>query len=160
MELMPALELEKYVETARAQKVADATIRATLIQSGWGADEVDDALTPTNISPSVPPPPVPHFGMWVAFKYILLFICLYVSFTSLGGILHHAVDKYIPDKLDQSSYYSNFSGDDFLMKAYMSSILVAFPIFALLFISLKKEVITKPGVKNLRARKLLIYITL
>ncbi len=154
-------DLLKYIEAARAQKVPDETTKAQLIKSGWSEHDVTDALTPSSASgPSLPPPPVPQFGMWVSFQYIILFICLYVWATSFGGILHHGVDKLIKDELDNTSLNYYGSVDDWLLKTYIAGISVAFPIFALLFIVLKRQLLNKPAVKNLRARKILIYLTL
>lgn len=119
----------------------------------------DEALMPKRDTPAdLAPSPVPHFGMWVAFQYIILFIALYVSATSFVGILHYLVKKLIPDALDKTSYFSAF--EDSLMRGYLAALIVAFPIFAFLYLVLKKQVLQKPAIRNLRVRKLLIYITL
>lgn len=153
-------ELEKYVKSAREQKVPDEQIRMQLVQSGWAEAEVIEAMVPSSLSvPTLPPPPVPHFGMWVAFQYIILFISLYMSATSFAGILHYAVSKLIPDALDKTSYLGSFY-DNYLIRGYLAALIVAFPIFAFLYLLLKKQVLATPAIRNLRARKQLIYITL
>ena len=157
---MPNPELEKYIASAREQKVPDDQIRSQLIKSGWPESDVGEALAPKPLSSvGLPPPPAPHFGMWVTFQYIILFISLYVSGTALGGILHNAVNRFISDPLDQTRYYSS-GVDDFMLRGYLAAIIVAFPIFAFLFVILKKQAIEKSGVRSLRARKILIYLTL
>lgn len=100
----------------------------------------------------------PHFGMWVAFQYVILFISLYISFTSLGFLLHDTVDKYIPDPAKTINVYSMISSS--LLRWYIAALIVVYPIFAFLFITAKKQVLKNPDLKNLRARKILIYITL
>ncbi|MBI2595937.1 hypothetical protein HYW46_04355 [Candidatus Daviesbacteria bacterium] len=153
-------ELIKYITQARTQKVTDEQIKAHLIKSGWSEHDVNEALAPSTPGINLPPPPVPQFGMWVSFQYILLFICLYVSFTSLGGILHHAVDQLIKDSIDRTTLNYLSYADNWLLKGYIAGIIVTFPVFAALFLLLKHQLITKPGIRNLRARKVLIYLTL
>ena len=102
--------------------------------------------------------PVSQFGMWVAFLYVILFITLYVSATSLGGILHYAVDQFFKDNLDKVDYFRSIG--KVLLTGYQAGLIVAFPIFASLFLFLKNQSIKNPQVKLLRTRKILIYLTL
>jgi len=160
---MPNPELEKYIVSSREQKISDDEIRTHLLKSGWSESEILETLNPIpTVAPNVPPPPVPRVGMWVAFEYVILFIALYISATSIGGILHYAVDKYLPDTLKNSDVgaYIGATFSDVILKGYLAGLIVAFPIFALLFVLLKKEILSKPAVKSLRARKLLFYITM
>jgi hypothetical protein len=157
---MPNPDLEKYISTAREQKISDEQIKTQLIKSGWKEDQVTEALSPHEGSaPNLPPPPVPRLGMWVAFQYIILFITLYLSAISVGGILHNGVNRIFQDSLDQANYFSN-TFDDFLLRGYLAALIVSFPIFALLFVMAKKQLSEQPAVRNLSVRKLLIYITL
>src|SRR3989344_29011 len=113
---MPNPDLEKYINSAREQKITDSEIREQLVKAGWSESDVTSALSPKSTSNiNLPPPPVPQFGMWVTFQYILLFICLYVSATSLGGILHRVVDKYLPDNVDRIDYFGSY-----LLKGYLA----------------------------------------
>ena len=156
---MPNLELEKYIKAAKEKGISEEIIKSQLIKTGWPEHEVTEALSPqAQNSVNLPPPPVPQFGMWIAFQYVILFITLYASATSLGGILHDAVDRYIPDLLSKTYTLPGFN--DTLLKIYLAAIIVTFPVFAILFVTLKKQVLEKPAVRNLRARKQLIYITL
>lgn len=155
-------ELDKYIEGARAQKVNDTIIREQLVKAGWSENDVKEALTPRVDSPiNLPPPPVPQFGMWVTFEYVLLFISLYVTATAFAGILHNWVDSVLKDTLTTSSYNSySSSPDDYLLRIWIACIIVGFPLFAILFVAVKKQLMDKPAIKNLRARKQLIYVTL
>jgi len=156
---MPNPDLEKYIAAARAQKAPDDQIKQQLLTGGWAEAEVTAALTPQpQGAPNLPPPPAPRFGMWVAFQYIILFISLYLTATALGGVLHIAVDNIFQDKIDPYDYGRNINS--FLLNFYLAFLIVGFPIFAWLFIVLKKQAIQKPAVKNLTARKVLIYLTL
>lgn len=112
--------------------------------------------------------PTQHFGMWVAFQYILLFISMYVAFIAFVGISEIAVDKYIPktapsDMSGSSLYYSNPYSSEFRstqLKIHISAIIVTYPIFALLFMYLAKQELQNPSIKSIKARKTLIYFTL
>lgn len=159
---MPNGELTKYISSARSQNINDDTIKAKLIESGWPEKEVSAAFSPPSTSAvNMPlPPPVLHFGMWVAFQYIILFITLYIWATCFGGILHYAVDQNFKDKIDTLSYsYGTLLGLSF-MPGYLAGLIVSYPIFAALFLILKKQTLEKPGMKNLKIRKILIYLTL
>lgn len=154
-------ELEKYIAAAKEKGAPTDTIKSALLKAGWGEIEINEALNPEkSVDSALPPPPAPHFGMWVSFQYILLFICLYISATALGIVIHHAVNKYLPDNLDNVGYYSYYSSDDWYLNGAVAAIVVSFPVFAFLFISLKRLSLVKPGVKNLRLRKILVYLTL
>lgn len=152
---MPNSELLNFIQNAKAKKVPEDTIRGQLLKTGWSEYDINEAMTPNSSSGiNMPPPPVPHFGMWVAFQYIILFITLYIWATAFGGMLDYIVDKYLPDTL-----YARGGFNSFVMW-YLACLIVVFPIFAFLFLVLKKQAINKPAVKNLRARKVLIYLTL
>lgn len=156
---MPNPDLEKYIADARTQNATNDQIKQQLVRSGWAESDVAAALTPQPLeTPNLPPPPVPRLGMWVAFQYIILFISLYLSATAVGGILHTVVDNLFKDRLNQFDYGSTIN--NYLLNFYLAFLIVGFPIFAWLFIVLKKQVIQKPAIKNLTARKILIYITL
>lgn len=156
-------DLEKYVLQLKEKKIPDDQIKERLLKSGWGQREVEQAFQKDDpVAGELPPPPVPHFSMWITFEYILVFISMYVSFTALGGIFHYGVDKFVPDPLQRSVYAYTYSSswNDSMVPGYLAAILVTFPIFAVLFIILRRQMIEKPAVRNIRSRKILIYITL
>lgn len=156
---MASSDLDNYIKTAKGQGIPDDKIKETLVKSGWSEVEVDEALSiKDSTGEHLPPPPVPHFGMWVAFQYVILFVSLYISSLAFAGVAHYTVNKLIPDTLERATYY--FSENDYLLRWYLASLIVAFPIFAAMFLILKRQTINKPMIKNIRARKQLIYITL
>lgn len=157
---MSQTDLQKYVADLKTKNIPDDQIKSKLIQSGWPQQEVEKAFSANLPGTELPPPPVPHFSMWITFQYLLVFISMYVSFTSLGGILHYAVDRNIPDALDVTNYSYGYMLNEVLLTGYIASIIVTFPIFAILFIILRRQTLEKPAVKNIRSRKILIYFTL
>lgn len=161
-------ELEKYINAARERKVSDEVIKSELVKSGWSESEVLEALTPKpSTGIEILPPPARHFGMWVTFQYVLLFISLYVTATAVSSILHYAVDEFIKDPIDKTGYGYGYSGFDYfsllfgdLILIHLAALIVTFPIFASLFLIVNKQAIANPAIKGLKVRKILIYITL
>ncbi|HMS23083.1 MAG TPA: DUF5671 domain-containing protein [Candidatus Levybacteria bacterium] len=152
-------KLRTYIETARGKGATDEQIRGALLKSGWQESIINSSLKEKSIDIlSVPTPPAPHFGMWVGFLYVMLFISLYVWATALGGIFHFAVDELLPDKLDNLQV--TYNTGQYLMQFYIASLMVAYPIFAVLFLILKRQAIKNPAVRGIKVRKFLIYLTL
>ena len=159
---MAQKDLLDYIKNAREQKASDDAIRSQLLKFGWVEAEVNEAMAKkveSDASP-LPPPPAPQIGMWISFQYILLFISLYVAASSLAGILNVAVDKNLPDALDNVLY--SYSGviNSYLLRGYIAALIVSYPIFVFLFLRLTKNLLAKPFLRGLRARKFLIYLTL
>lgn len=157
---MPA-ELDSYIAKAREKKFSDEQIKNQLLSSGWQQDQITQALAqnPTDTSlPPPPPPPVPHVGMWTGFLYVIFFICLYVLATAIGILFHNWVDTIFPLPTDMPDYWGTFRQTE--LQGALAAIIVSFPIFAYLAILLKKQLAKNPAIKNIRSRKLLIYITL
>lgn len=150
--------LTDYITTARAKKATDDQIREALLKNGWQENDVNHALNPVKEDIALMAPPAPHFGMWVVFLYLMLFISLYVFAGALAGVLYSAVTDLIPDALDTVGY--NYSRGNGAMQGYLACLIVGFPIFALLFIILKKQILKTPAIKGLKIRKVLIYFTL
>lgn len=159
--LMSQSELDLYIVKLRDQKISDQQIKSALVQGGWSEKDIETAFASNGSSEmTIPAPPVPHFSMWVSFQYILLFICLYVSATSFGGILHQMVDDYLPDALENTSYSYYGEVNNYLLKGFLAGIIVTYPIFVILFLWLKKQLLKQSRIKSLKARKILIYFTL
>lgn len=152
---MAIQEIDQYVLGARNQGFSDEQIKTQLLKAGWDEKDILVALTP-KLSTQVLPPSVSHFSMWVTFQYVILFISLYVSMIALGGIAHFAVDQLIQDNLRS---YADM-GSSYTIKWYLAAIVVSFPIFSILFLTVKRQELVKPAIKNIKSRKLLIYLTL
>ncbi len=124
---------------------------------------------PTAVPQSLPPPltnqPVAKSSsptMWDAFEHILMFISLYVLATAIVLILNFFIDKWFPGVNVQSYSYGN-SFNDFqvtLLRGYLASLIVSYPLFSFFFLSTTKRTMQNPALRNLKARKSLIYFTL
>ncbi len=158
-----AVTLESYITDARAKNKPNDVIKSALVNAGWPENEVLKALNASPIDPDFAPPPPPpqlaHIGMWTGFLYILFFISLYVLASSIAGLLHNMVDKFLPDIKEVYETYTDVYSNSFNRGA-IAAIIVSYPIFTTLAFMLKKQIVKQPAVKNLRSRKQLIYITL
>ncbi len=155
--------LTSYIGKLRAMNVSDETIKEQLVKNSWQETEVQEALLPSSPSTQtiLPPPPVPRFSMWISFQYVLLFITLWIWSISMGSIWNYAIDKHIPDNLAKSTSYGYMNAfNSTLLQGYLAAIVVAYPFFIGLFISLDKQVGINPGVRNIKTRKILMYFTI
>lgn len=115
---------------------------------------------------SVPPSPSSStasvYSMWDAFEHVLLFISLYTVAISIALMLHLFVDKWSPD-IFRSGYGfspSFASFQPYLLRGYMAALIVSYPIFSFLFLKIAGRTKNLPSLRNLRARKIFIYLTL
>lgn len=115
-----------------------------------------------NFSPSPLPPTVSTHSMWDAFEHVLLFISLYTVATSIALMLHLFVDKWSPDIIRSEYAFSSSlaSFQSSLLRGYMAALIVSYPIFSFLFLKIAGRTKSLPSLRNLRARKIFIYLTL
>ncbi|MEK7571836.1 MAG: DUF5671 domain-containing protein [Patescibacteria group bacterium] len=149
--------LDNYITAAKEKNLSDEQIKNALRLAGWPDSQINEAFTPSNTM-LMPAPPAPHVGMWTGFLYIIFFISLYILASSIGVVFHHWVDQILPLPKDPYEYFSYYP--DSVLQGAVAATLVTLPIFSYLAFLLKKQLIKKPFVKNLRSRKILIYITL
>jgi len=158
-----AAGLITYIAEARSKKIPDDQIKKALIDAGWPQDQVSQAFSPVDSYPPVPPSPpaIAHVGMWTGFLYIIFFISLYILASSMAGIFHGWVDQLIPSPdSSTSSFYAIFSTSTIIIRGYLAALIVSYPIFITLALVLKKQITHQPEIRNIRSRKILIYITL
>lgn len=155
-----------YIKQARSLNQTYDEIAENLKRTGWSHDEisqafseVSDTITP---KPILPPPPqkTANSGMWMAFEHILLFISLYVMATSIALALHTFIDKWVLGV--PTGGYSNTWGswNKTLLRGYLSSLIVSYPLFSFLFLRITRKLILDSHLRSLRSRKILIYMTL
>ena len=165
--------LDTYIAKAREKKLTDERIRAELASAGWSQTDIDLGLALGKKNDLLIPPPPPrtpiesgltiqHTGMWTGFLYILFFISLYTFAGAIAGILYNMVDALMPNfaPLYSPYNYNPASSTDMLMQIYLSALVVSGPIFFYLAFYLQRQLAKDPTAKNIRSRKLLIYITL
>lgn len=155
--------LFEYIASARAKNLSDEQIKNQLIESGWPKNKVNSAFSVQNLVQVIPDPPeVPYYGMWIGFVYILFFISLYVLIWALSGVFHSWINIKFPDVTAIDNEYLALIQPDSgtVMRSYLSSILITYPICVFLGIFIKMYLLKNRLMVNSRSRRILIYITL
>lgn len=169
---MDELALKDYIAKAKAKGLDDNSIKILLMQNGWSESVVNSALNIATIEDLTPPKPShlqtrqnisvtkPSSSMWDAFEHCLLFISLYIMATSIDLILNYFVDKWLPGITDINNYSADTTWQDSLLRGYLAALIVSLPLFIFFFLRITKETLQTPAIRNLGARKILIYLTL
>ncbi len=162
-------ELINYIKEALSKGSTKLQITPALLNSGWQQTDIDLAFSSLdNPGLLVPPPPLPkhiadsdsNTSMWDSFEHILLFISLYVMTTAIALVLNYFVDKLIPTPTTVNLYSINDTFSRTIVNGYLAALIVSTPIFSFLFLKIQKRTFTNPQIRALKARKILIYITL
>ncbi|OGK09938.1 hypothetical protein A2767_00990 [Candidatus Roizmanbacteria bacterium RIFCSPHIGHO2_01_FULL_35_10] len=169
---MQTIELLNYIKQARLKGLSDQEINTSLINEGWSSIDIQKAMENKG-ELKVPKPndelenpqqtskAGTSLSMWDAFEHILLFISLYVLATSVALTLHYFVDKWFPGVIEDSyNYRYKDSWNLTLLRGYIASLIVSYPLFAFFFLKVAKRTEEYPDVRNLNARKSLTYFTL
>lgn len=160
-------QLLEFVRRQRSQGDNDSKITKDLQGVGWKNEDISQTLAMRDNNIPLPPSSLPvtkntstsTYSMWDAFEHVLLFISLYTLATSIAIILHNLVDRWFPSVTTSiSNYQSSFSAE--VLRWSLASVIVAYPLFSFLFLHVTKKTKEDPAIRNLRARKIWIYITL
>ena len=156
-------QINTYIKNKREAGVSDQEIRTNLISAGWQPEMVDSALSgkindappppppaPSQTAPASPPVAVVQTFTTRGLEYVIMFISLWVTATSIAFLLHNIVN----------TAFGNV--DDYLDTAPIAtaSLIVALPIFTVLFIRLKKAEKENPEIMNDPSRKRAVQLTL
>lgn len=154
-------KLTPFINAARQKGQSDEFILQKLTFAGWDQKTVMSALIEDDVPrPDKPTSKYAH-TFWDAFEHILLFISLYVVAISFSMILHTFVDQYLPATTADDYYrYNDNSWRNSETNGYLSALLVAFPIFALLFRRITRRTLQNQSLRREIARRILTYGTL
>jgi hypothetical protein len=158
-------KLKEYILGMREHGISDERIRENLMAGGWSAEVVTKSLEAEKLNNATLPmaPAAPRLGMWISFEYILLFVTMWIWTGAMGGIWNYGINKHLSDPAEKAmgafSYIYGSYGSTFL-QGYLAAILVTYPIFAVLLMSISKQLEMRPEIRNIKMRKLLMYITL
>jgi len=89
------------------------------------------------------------------FLHLLAVVTLYWSAVTFVGILWQFINKFLPDVLDY-----NYLGSTELVRFFVSSLIIVFPVFILISWYLNKIYRREAVVRESKIRKWLIYLTL
>jgi hypothetical protein len=132
--------LKQYIQKARSKGRSDDEIKHDMIEGGWDPRLVDAGIKGDD-DLVVPPPPAPAGSAKLlqqqptaqqytsrGLEYVILFIALAVSALSLGSILNSTVNNVYGggDSVPQVASFAT------------AALVVSLPIFALLFLRLKR----------------------
>lgn len=151
--------LTQFVKEALESGQARPAIRTALVDAGWHADEVDEALMAfAEVSfPVAVPRPQSYLSAREAFFYLLFFILLGTVSWNLGSLLFALIDRAVPDPIERQSY---LWGGDSQIRGAIAGLIVGTPIFLWLARILLKARAANPALQRSRIRKWLIYISL
>lgn len=152
------ISIHDFVRDALAHGEKRESIKSALQKAGWQPDEIKNALDAyADIPFSVPVPKrKPYVSAQEAFMYLVLFLTLYISAISLGGLLFQLINHWLPDMLIDGGSY----GYRDAIRQATASLIIAYPVFILMTWGLWKGVKKDPEKRGSKIRKWLIYITL
>lgn len=151
--------LTEFVKEALERGQERPAIRAALVDAGWRADEVDEALMAfAEVSfPVAVPRPQSYLSAREAFFYLLFFILLGTVSWNLGSLLFALIDRAVPDPIERQSY---LYGSDSQIRGAIAGLIVGTPIFLWLARILLRARAANPALQRSRIRKWLIYVSL
>jgi hypothetical protein len=152
--------LELFVRSALEKGLSKSDIEQCLLQAGWPADQIRNALDQyADIAFALPvPKPRPYLSARDAFRYLLLFTTLYLSAYYLGSLLFSFVNLSFPDPALERSYFRRTIMDDIRLAA--SFLIIACPVFLLMSRRLYRELADNPAKRLSLIRRWLTYLTL
>ena len=152
--------LTQFVKEALEKGQDRGGIRTALLEAGWRANEIDEALGAFSdvAFPIAVPKPQVYLSAREAFFYLLFFILLGVVAFNLGSLLFALIDKLVPDALEEGSYRVGML--DRQIRGAVAGLIVGTPIFLWLARILLKARRDNPALQRSRIRKWLIYLSL
>ena len=150
-------ELVEFVRSALARGLTRDEIGSTLTKAGWGREQVTQALAAWADIGCPVPVPAPRASVTArdSFTYLLLFTTLYVAVFSLGAILFHLVDAWLPDPVHDARETLREA-----IRSPVSSFIVAAPAFLLMARRVAAAVRLDPTERLSPTRRWLTYLTL
>jgi hypothetical protein len=152
-------QLRVFIDAAKGQNVADDFLVNLLKSKGWSERRIYAAFA--NHYERLLGTPVPERGARIeyagdAFLYLLAFISLSAWAFAAGSIFDSLIDRWITSALD----YPNTSAFRSQVAGQIATIIVAFPIFALVTRSITANVSRRTDLADSGVRKWLTYIAL
>jgi hypothetical protein len=151
-------ELVTFVREALLRGVPRAQVEQALATAGWRPEQVRRALGAyADVAFPVPVPrPRPYLSARDAFLYLVLFTALYISAFNLGAVLFKFIERAYPDP----AMRAHDAGFRQAVRWALANLIVAFPLFAWLSVTMQKAIERDPTRRASRVRKWLTYLTL
>jgi hypothetical protein len=151
-------ELTEFVGLALGRGVPRADVEEVLHGAGWSRDQVQSALgSYADVSFPIPvPKPKAYLSAREAFLYLLLFGTLYISAFNVGALVFHFINQIFPD----ASVRGHAIYERQAVRWALSSLIVSFPVFAYLSMSIERSVRADPAKRRSNVRRWLMYLTI
>ena len=150
-------ELTEFVRDALARGASRREVETVLLGAGWSRDVVQTALAGyAEVDFPIPvPKPRSYLSAREAFLYLLLFATLYITAYNAGVLVFHFIDRAFPDAAARvTSVYARQQ-----VRWALSSLIVAFPVFAYLSVFARRSISLDPGKRRSNVRRWLMYLT-
>lgn len=146
-----------FVREALGQGIPRAEVEVALTGAGWPPEQVADALRSfADVEFPVPvPTPRPYLSAREAFLYLVLFMSLYTVAYHLASLSFDIIDRRLPDAAEPAMHYWRDS-----MRFSVAALVVAFPVFVGLSLTIGRGMRRDPTKRASRVRKWLTYLTL
>jgi hypothetical protein len=150
--------LARFVEHARRQGVDHGTLRQVLRDAGWKSRQVDEVLFAREVGMPVPEPEGASSAR-DTFLHLLSFTALYTWVISLVVLYFTYVNVALPEHAweDDSWVRENVRG---AIRWGLASIVVAYPLFLLLWRSVLRSAARQPEKGLSGPRRWLTYLSL
>ena len=152
-------ELLSYISQAKKKGVKEEEIKNKLVALGWEEKIVTNALDASENDLTPPAPPLNGKAIWDAFEHILLFISLILVSVSFMNLFHAFVDGIFP-AVQTDRFVRSDSWNHTRLTIFGAILIVSFPLFIGLFIDVKRRTLRLPFLAELKARRVLTYLTL
>ena len=151
-----AQELDTFVREALMRGQSREAITQALAEAGWTDAQTSDVLSAyADVDFPVPVPrPRASLSAREAFLYLVLFASLYYAAFHVGSLLFDLINAAFPDAASARGYFGAS------MRWSTASVIIAFPVFALLARHLARETERQPIKRLSPVRRWLTYLTL
>ena len=151
-------QLDAFVQRGLEQGLERARIEQVLLDAGWPAEQVRQALrayVPVDF-PIPVPRPVPSATTRDAFMYVVMFATLVLCAYQLGVLLFQIIDRLLPDATTAQRELYTWG----VMRWALASLIVAFPVFLAAARLVEGATRRDPTKRASRFRRRLTYATL
>ncbi|CAN7305079.1 DUF5671 domain-containing protein [Phenylobacterium sp. LjRoot219] len=153
-------ELLDFVRRALEKGLSRDQVAEALTRAGWSEPDIRAALGAfAEVDFPIPVPrPRPYLSAQEVFTYALLFTALYVSAFNLVALVFHFIDLAVaePRFTDVPQGLRAYEA----MRGNIAALIVAFPLFLLLFRANERGLVADPTKRESKPRKWLTYLTL
>jgi hypothetical protein len=151
-------EIDRFVAHARERGMDLPSLRRVLLTAGWKEAEIAEAFCAHELEMPIPQP-AGGSSARETFMHLLAFTGLYTWIVSLIVLLFAYINLALPDPA-WSGYGSQSEFVYATIRSAMAAIVVAFPLFLLIWRSLLKGIAAHPEWARGGVRRWLMYLSL